>query len=329
MDTICEAQCRLASQRSYNQTVVVHARRRRNLEDGMSIKSARPGLAAAILLSGLWIPAAFAYTGGHGGGGSSGHSSGGHFSGGGHYAGGHAYAARPYAGHAYAPHAFVGTRAAYVGAGRGGAAVGGIGHGAVAVGAGVRGRAVGPGYGHWSHWGGGYWGGRYWPAAYYGPGFAWFLPALPLYCATYWFNSVPYYYYNDVYYTWSPAADGYVATDPPPAAGSGPSAPASAPDGSSDGAAPSGGAYGDAGAPAPSGAPSDAEAIPPGQFAAGSGSGENVYAYPTNGQSEQQQAADRAECDRWAATQAGSASGSPDYRRAVIACFQGRGYSAQ
>jgi hypothetical protein len=26
---------------------------------------------------------------------------------------------------------------------------------------------------------------------------------------------------------------------------------------------------------------------------------------------------------------AGGGNGSPDYRRAVIACFQGRGYSAQ
>ncbi len=53
-----------------------------------------------------------------------------------------------------------------------------------------------------------------------------------------------------------------------------------------------------------------------------------MYAYPANGQSEQQQAGDRQECDQWAASQAG-AMGTADFRRAVIACFQGRGYSAQ
>jgi hypothetical protein len=292
----------------------------------MRLKNARSAIAAAILLSGLCMPTAFANTGGHGGGGGS-HGSGGHAGGGAHFAG-HAFAGHPYAGHAYAPRSFVGSRATYVGASHAAAAgrwagpTGGVGHGAVAA------RVAGPGYGHGGHWGGrwggGYWGGRYWPGAYYGPGFAWFLPALPLYCATFWWNSVPYYYYNDVYYTWSPTADGYVATYPPPAAAA--SAP-SAPDGNYDGGAPSG-AYSGSGTAGPAPAPSDADAIPPGEFASGGGS-DNVFAYPANGQSEQQQAADRAECDRWAGSQAGGANGSPDYRRAVIACFQGRGYSAQ
>ena len=40
---------------------------------------------------------------------------------------------------------------------------------------------------------------------FWGAGFAWFLPVLPAFCATYWWNSVPYYYYNDVYYTYDPA----------------------------------------------------------------------------------------------------------------------------
>jgi hypothetical protein len=35
--------------------------------------------------------------------------------------------------------------------------------------------------------------------------------------ATYWYDGIPYYYANDVYYTWNPTYDGYTATDPPPA----------------------------------------------------------------------------------------------------------------
>ncbi|HEY3809183.1 MAG TPA: hypothetical protein VGL50_04520, partial [Steroidobacteraceae bacterium] len=202
-----------------------------------------------------------------------------------------------------------------------------------ARGEGFRGRAFGPGYGHFAHWGGGYWGGRFWPAAYYGPGFAWFLASVPLYCATFWWNSVPYYYYNDIYYTWSPAADGYVATDPPPAGDTPPPA--------NDGGPAADGGYPADSDGAAAQAPTDAatvenspppDAIAPGQFAAGrtgsEGGGDHVFAYPANGQSEQQQTRDRTECDQWAASQAGSA-GSSDYHRAVIACFQGRGYSAQ
>jgi hypothetical protein len=278
----------------------------------MKVIGTRPVLAATLLLSGLWMPAAFAYTSGHSGG-SGGHASAGH-AGLSHSGGAH------FAGHAYAPRSFVGSRATYTGGARAPAthwAAAGVGHAAIAPTPGIRGRAIGPGYGHTSHWGGGYWGGRYWPAAYYGPGFAWFLASVPLYCSTFWWNNIPYYYYNDVYYTWSPTADGYVATDPPPAAPADDGAPASAPSG-----VPS---YGDS---AGSAAPAAPDAIPPGSFTSGGG-GDNIYAYPSKGQNEQQQAVDRAECNQWAASQTGGATGSPDYRRAAIACFQGRGYSAQ
>ncbi len=290
----------------------------------MKLIGARPVIAAALVLSGFCMPAAFASNSGHSGG-SGGHASAGHasmaHSGGAHYAG-----------HAYAPRSFVGSRATYVGASRGAPAThwaaAGVGHGAVAGAPGLRGRAIGPGYGHTSRWGGGYWGGRYWPGAYYGPGFAWFLASVPLYCSTFWWNNIPYYYYNDVYYTWSPTADGYVATDPPPAApADAPSsndapydgAPASAPSTGEEYAAPS------SAAAAPAGS-AQSDAIPPGGFASG---GPSIYAYPSKGQNEQQQAVDRAECTQWAATQTGGAVGSPDYRRAAIACYEGRGYAAQ
>jgi hypothetical protein len=300
-------------------------------------------LAAAIVFSVLWVPAAFAHTSGHAS--SGGHFSGGaHFSGGGHYSGGYSGGAHYSAGNHYSagaahfaapaaarnfaaarPTAYVGSTHAAIG-GRMAAPAANVGR---AVGApALRGRAFGPGYSHFSHWGGGYWGGRFWPGAFYGPGFAWFLPTIPLYCATFWWNSVPYYYYNDIYYTWSPAADGYVATDPPPAATSAP--PSGGDPSAASGEAPSDGA----GAAAPAELSSDA--IPPWDFLVGSGASggagggsDRIFAYPANGQSEQKQAADRAECQQWAASQTGGASGSPDYRRAVIACYQGRGYSAQ
>ncbi len=325
----------------------------------MKIFSARPALAAATLLAALWSTAGFAHTGGHGGGG--GHPGGGaHFAGGAHLAGGaHFSGATPsrfsatphfnsvpsgrYTAPAAAARNFALARTApgtrWVTASAGVHAVG-----APAL----RGRHLGPGYGHPGAWGGGYWGGRFWPAAYYGPRFAWFLPTLPLYCATFWWNSVPYYYYDDAYYTWSPAADGYVATDPPPAAATPPpSADAAYPGGAYPGSANADNSnyYDGAAAPADSAAPMENSAppddpIPPGQFDAGraaAGSSDHVFAYPTKGQSEQQQAQDRAACDQWAASQAGSGPGSPvnsangsgDFRRAVIACFQGRGYSAQ
>ena len=37
------------------------------------------------------------------------------------------------------------------------------------------------------------------------PGWAWYLPVLPLGYATFWWGGVPYYYWNSLYYTWSPS----------------------------------------------------------------------------------------------------------------------------
>ena len=51
-----------------------------------------------------------------------------------------------------------------------------------------------------------------------------------------------------------------------------------------------------------------------------------IFIYPKNGQSEQQQTLDKRECQQWALAQVGNASG-PNYRRAMLACLDGRGYS--
>jgi len=270
---------------------------------------------------------------GHGssfGGGGGGHSGGGHSSGGGHYSGGggggHSMAAPHYAaphfaggyagsrGSYSAPHTYAAPRGNFVAAGARYAAPryghrspayasgwhGGTGGGGY-VGHGYYGRG---GFGHrpyWGggYWGGGYWGGGYWPHVYYGPGFAWFLPILPLGYATFWWGGLPYYYWNDVYYTWRPDYDGYVVTDPPPVADS-----ASADDNGDD---------------------------------SGSGGTADVYIYPRNGQSDEQTANDRYECHKWAVGQTGfdptrssQASGTAsEYRRAMIACLGARGYSAK
>jgi hypothetical protein len=164
----------------------------------------------------------------------------------------------------------------------------------------------GGGWGGWrgSAWRGGYWNGGFWPRCYYGVGFAWFLPILPLAYATYWYSGVPYYYANDVYYTWNPTYDGYVATDPPPVADSSGSA--------------------------------DVAGLPPGDAGAQTGPGPGgpiagqIFMYPKNGQSAEQQATDKAECQKWASDQAGQvAQNGSDYNRAMVACVEGRGYSAR
>ena len=69
----------------------------------------------------------------------------------------------------------------------------------------------------------------------------------------------------------------------------------------------------------------------------------NLFAYPTNGQTAEQQATDRVECQQWAAGQTGidsppagstttisvPASKRQDYLRAQAACLQARGYSVK
>ncbi len=149
----------------------------------------------------------------------------------------------------------------------------------------------GRGYSTGANWRGGYWRGGFWPRCYYGVGFSWYLPLLPLAYATYWYSGVPYYYANDVYYTYNPSYDGYVATDPPPLT-----------EESSSGA---------------------------GTAVGAAGAGE-IFMYPKNGQSAEQTATDKAECQQWATQQAGPvAQNGTDYQRAMVACVEGRGYSAK
>jgi hypothetical protein len=245
--------------------------------------------------------------GGGGGGGA-------HFSGGfgGHYGGAHSFAAPHYGvpghygGRYFAPtgHGFTYTGAHYAGAHY-------VAHsGYVARGAAVAPHPPGaPAYWHGGHpWVGGYWHGGYWPHAWYYPGWAWYLPILPIGYATYWWGGVPYYYWNSLYYTWSPTDNGYVVTDPPPAEGT---------EGSAD--TDTSGAY---------------EQAPQANY--GGGSAADVYVYPRNAQTPEQTQNDRYECHGWAVSQSGfdptrqDQSGNPaDYKRAMVACLDARGYSAR
>lgn len=249
-------------------------------------------LAAGVLGAALAAAPAFAQhsSGGHGGGG-------GHFGGG----GGHSAAAAP-AGHAGGGH-YGGAVSRLAPRGPYGAAGprfgGGIPRGYAGPSPGYYGGRAAYGYPGTSfrgystgaYWGGGYWRGGYWPRAYYGFGFSWFLPILPLAYATYWYGGIPYYYTNDVYYTWNPDYSGYTVTDPPPVAAQGSA------EGGTPGGLPSGGAS-------------------------------QVFMYPRNGQSEDQQATDRRECEQWAGEQAGTgAANQEEGRRAMLACVEGRGYS--
>jgi hypothetical protein len=299
--------------------------------------------ALAALLLGVAVAAAPALTyaqhgsggGGHFGGGAhfggGGHFSGGHAAGGGHFSGGHA-AGGHYAGfgsgsHGYAA-AHYGAGAHFTAGGAGRAGWGGAGHAGWggAGHAGWGGRYGGGWYGgrYWGgahYWGGGYWNGVFWPHIWFNPGWAWFLPVLPLGYATYWWGGVPYYYYNNLYYNWDPGDNGYVVADPPPVAGD-------------DSVQSSGDAAGaDYAQP-----PQPGQSAPYSGAAPSGGAAADVYLYPRNGQSDAQAQNDRYECHSWAVNQTGfdptrpsqQASGSvAEYRRAMIACLDARGYSAR
>ena len=274
----------------------------------MSTKS-RGFVLAAGILGLLLIGAAPVWAQSHGGGGHAG-GGGGHFGGGGHAAagGGHFNGGGHFA---PAAHFAGGGARAYAGGGYAHGYPAGF-HGGAYAAHGVYGHTggyYGHGYSTGAYWRGGYWRGGFWPRAYYGLGFSWFLPVLPLAYATYWYSGIPYYYANDVYYTYDPGYEGYVATDPPPVADST-------------------GADGSAGTP-PSGA--QVQSAPaPGAGDQGGAIDDQIFMYPKNGQSAEQQATDKAQCQQWAQQQAGQvAQNGSDYMRAMAACVEGRGYSAR
>jgi hypothetical protein len=183
---------------------------------------------------------------------------------------------------------------------------------------------------------------------HYGAGFAWFLPVLPFGYATYYWGGNPYYYYDGGYYSWDPDYNGYVATDPPPVADT---ATASG----SDEAPPADEGQAQAQSydmqpqtyappptnpnnvmtspPQPSSPPVSSSA-PRGNWTGGVS---DIFAYPRNGQSDQQTSTDKFECHKWSVAQTGfdptrsvNLQGTPaDYRRAIGACLDARGYTVR
>jgi hypothetical protein len=87
----------------------------------------------------------------------------------------------------------------------------------------------------------------------------------------------------------------------------------------------------------PGGATAQGTTSPPGK------SGNDLFIYPKNGQSEEQQGKDKYECHSWAANQSGfdptqpsggvpedqAAAKRDDYNRAMQACLEARGYSVK
>jgi hypothetical protein len=121
---------------------------------------------------------------------------------------------------------------------------------------------------------------------------------------TYWWDGAPYFYADDSYFRWAPAAGEYVTVEPP--AG-----------------------------------PPDAAGVTPKPSAGGATVITQLFAYPKVGQSEEQQAKDRRECEVWAK---GASGYDPDkiavpsdaelddrgqFLRAEAACLSGRNYSVE
>lgn len=130
-----------------------------------------------------------------------------------------------------------------------------------------------------------------------------FVPFLPFFYTTIYWNGIPYYYANQTYYT--ATTGGYVVVSPP------------------------------------KGEVSDTP--PDGSNEIENTDENKLFIYPRNGQSEKQQSNDRYECHQWAAKQTNydptsiSSGISPDdlmqkrsdYQRAIAACLDGRGYTVR
>lgn len=137
-----------------------------------------------------------------------------------------------------------------------------------------------------------------------------YISGLPPEYTTLGVDSTPYYYANGVYYLQAPDGMGYVVTDPPLGLDS---------------------------ATIQFDAPSAAIVVPsPEPFSAVVES-EPLFVYPRNAQTESQTFKDRRECNQWANGQTGydpavsivDEQQRSNYRRAVSACMDGRGYTVR
>jgi hypothetical protein len=140
-----------------------------------------------------------------------------------------------------------------------------------------------------------------------GPPLGVYVPILPAYYTTVYYDGVPYYYANDTYYQWVPDQNQYEVVQLP-------------------------------------GDENVAQTQPePAVQAAATTVTDDIFIYPKNGQTEEQQATDKYECHKWANQQSGfdptqsgggvppeqNASAHAAYNRAMSACLEGRGYSVK
>jgi hypothetical protein len=155
------------------------------------------------------------------------------------------------------------------------------------------------------------------------------VPVLPFYYTRVWVGPYPYYYANDVYYVRS--AQGYAVVDQPPGviSMSPPPGVSVAPDNAVTELGPAD--FGAELVTPVAGLPPQV-AAPPAATVAQAG-GDQLFVYPRQGQTTEQQNRDRAECNSWAAGQTGRApSGAgmdPNFVRALSACLDGRGYTVK
>jgi hypothetical protein len=131
-----------------------------------------------------------------------------------------------------------------------------------------------------------------------------YVSALPSYYTTVWLGGVPYHYADDTVYRWEAGTDTYQVVLPP------------------------------------SGADRAAQVPPAGPAEPAS---DSFFAYPNDGQTSEQQAADRYECHAWSKNQTGFDPTEPgggvaadqnktkrsEYDRAVSACLEARRYSVR
>jgi hypothetical protein len=133
-----------------------------------------------------------------------------------------------------------------------------------------------------------------------------YVSVLPRYHSTVWLGGVPYHYADDAFYRWEPATDTYQVVPPPPGV--------------------------DRLADVAAAAPAPAEPA-----------GDSFFAYPNDGQTSEQQSADRYECHAWSKNQTGFDPTEPgggvaadqnnskrtEYDRAMSACLEARRYSVR
>jgi hypothetical protein len=165
------------------------------------------------------------------------------------------------------------------------------------------------------------------------------VPFLPPFYTRIWVGPRVYYYANDVYY--APGPQGYIVVPPPSgtvAMAPPPGMPTSPDNAVTELGPVNNGVQQMAPLPAISGAPPtqlppSAPAVAPPVVAQAGGN--QLFIYPRQRQSADQQNRDRSECNSWAVSQTGrdpANSGGqmdPDYQRAMGACLDGRGYTVK